>query len=633
MAWYNFAKTNNATTSVFKPLAYAKQTISDLKEQFKGKELQEKVKFPADLGLEHPFEYKATEEVYKKVPAVMGAIDKYVDFIVGPGFYVKSKDEKAQTIIENFIRDFNFDSLLREWVKEALIKGNGYLELGGKKGGIIDGLKILDSKYIYIDSDDKGNILKFNQYFKTDFKQLKTEEIISLEPFRIAHIAFNKIGDCPYGYGLISSALITINNLLQNQKDLHTLMNRKANAPMHVKVGDLDRNLLPTEQDINTIGAKLEYMNNKHEWATDPTWDIKVVDFGDIGEKFSFVLEYDIKMLLFGLQVPEVLMGTGNIPEGLAKVQMDAWERNIQSKQAEIEKVIENDIFKRVLNAQGIDVHVEFEWGQQSNDEKATDIRLTTELLRLPILNSGLRRELETHIANTYGIDENNMTSEEEERAREEEQEQPVVPQPQEKTIHIHETYTDETIDNFKDMELSIKEWVGFNYDEFVEAIITELQNEQFVFLKANSATELLAGKFSESQVDDLRRVLSDGFREGKSIRQIANDVRDNTSLKPLYRIKNNKIILDDKGRPVIKATIEQRAIMIARTETVRAAARGQIANYKDNNIAKVRWVAAFSDRTCPICASLNGEIFDINNPTLPPAHVACRCATIPVVE
>ena len=408
MAWYNFKKE-------FKPLVYADKAAKTIVEAFNGKVLSDKIKFPQELGIEHPFNFEAAEGVYKKVPAVMGAIDKYVDFIVGPGFFVKSDDEKAQKIIENFIQEFNFDSILRDWVKESLIKGNGYLELGTGKNNTIDGLKVLDAKHIYIDTDDKGKITAYNQYFK-DLKKIIKDDINPLPVEDIAHISINKIGDNPYGFGLINSALITVDNLLQNQKDLHMLINRKANSPMHVKVGDLDRNMLPTEEDINDIGKKLEWMNNKQEWATDPTWDIKVVDFGDIGEKFAFVLEHDVKMMLFGLQVPEVLMGTGNIPEGLAKVQMDAWERNIQSKQAEIEKVIESKIFKRILSNNNIDSHVEFEWGQQSNDQKETDIRITTELLRIPDLNFGLKHALEQHVAKQYSIEEEQLSSKEEEK-------------------------------------------------------------------------------------------------------------------------------------------------------------------------------------------------------------------------
>ena len=84
MAWYNFKK-EIANTSVYKPLLNAK---NNLKETFKGLSVSEKIKFPQELGVEHPFDFLAVEEVYKKVPAVMGAIDKYIDFIVGPGFYV-----------------------------------------------------------------------------------------------------------------------------------------------------------------------------------------------------------------------------------------------------------------------------------------------------------------------------------------------------------------------------------------------------------------------------------------------------------------------------------------------------------------------------------------------------------------
>ena len=546
MAWYNFKK-EIANTSVYKPLLNAK---NNLKETFKGLSVSEKIKFPQELGVEHPFDFLAVEEVYKKVPAVMGAIDKYIDFIVGPGFYVKSKNPKAQIIIEQFIQDFNFDSILRDWVKESLVKGNGYLELGLDKQGNIDGLKVLDAKYIYIDTDDKGIITAYNQYFK-DLHKLDKKAVNPLPVENIAHISLNKIGDNPYGFGLVSSALITVNDLLQNQKDLHTLMNRKANSPMHVKVGDLDRNMLPTAEDIKVIGEKLEWMNNKHEWATDPTWDIKVVDFGDIGEKFSFVLDYDIKMLLYGLQVPEVLMGTGNIPEGLAKVQMDAWERNVQSKQAEIEKVIEDNIFKRILHSQNISDHVEFEWGQQSNDERATDIRLTTELLRIPIINFGLKHALEQHIAKLYSIDPSSLSSPEEEKADAEKQ---TAPPP------TKDKKTGETL----------KEWLKFDYYECINDVINALKTDEFITLKANGLVETKAGKLSPIQVENLRLTLINAFKNNSLMEEIVEEVKNRVNLKELYRIKDGNILLGENGEQLVKSSVDERAKMIVETETIR---------------------------------------------------------------
>lgn len=634
MAWYNIRQPIvNVKESIYKPLIFANKELTTINEQFKSKTIDKKITFPAALGVEHPFSFKDTEGIYKKVPLVMGAVDKYVDFIVGPGFYVKSKNVNAQKIIEDFITDFNFDVILRSWVKEALIKGNGFLELGGKKEETVTGLKVLDADTIYIDRNDEGIVKTYNQYLKGDFKNFQKEEIIPINPFKIAHISINTLGTGAYGLGIISPALVTVNNFLKNEKDLHTLISRKANSPLHIKVGDMERNLMPTPEDITAIGGQIEYLNNKHEWVSDPTWDMKVVDFGNFGDKFSYVLEHDAEMLLYGFQVPKVLMGAGNIPEGLAKVQMDAWERNIQSKQAEIEKVIEQDIFKRVLNSQNIDAHVEFEWGRPSNDERNENVTIMTELLKNPFLNPGLMRELEKRIAKLYDIDTSILESAEEERQREEEEPQPVVPSPNEKaTPHIHEKYTGETLDGFKDMNLNVREWVGFNYGEYVDEVIKAVQEEQFIFLKARGMEEIKAGKFTAPQLSSLRNVLTEAFAEGKSIREIAKEIHTRVRPKTLLRMKDGKIIKKN-GRPLLKATPTQRSIMIARTETVRVAAKGQIKHYKKGGVKKVSWVAAFSERTCPLCESLNGQIFDINNATLPPAHVMCRCTTVPVTE
>jgi len=616
----------------YSPIIYGEKTISDLSEGLKSKTTQEEIKFPKELGIKHPFNFEDAEGIYKKFPPVMGAVDKYVDFIVGPGFYVQSKDAQALDIITNFITDFNFDSILREWVKEALIKGNGYLELGTDKKDQITDMKVLDANNIYIKLKDNGNISYFNQYIGENLALFNEEKLIRFQPTELAHIPLNKIGDNPYGYGIISSSILTVDYMLGSIKDMHYLVNRKANVPYHVKVGNIEKNIMPTQEDVNAIGKKLEYLNNKQEWVTDPTWDIKLLDFGNIGEKFDSVLNMDMTMLLFGLQVPEVLMGKGSVPEGLAKVQMDAFERNIQSKQAEIEKVIENQIFKRVLNANGIDAHVEFEWGRPSNSEKNESITRITELIKNPFLNENLRKEIEKKLAKLMDIEEKVLDLPEVEREKEENQPTPPIPRPNE-SYHYHEAQENETLDNFYGMNMSVQEWVGFNLQDYKNDIISAIKEENFAFLRAIGMEEVRAGKFTKYQIESLRQVLDSGFKTEASVKEIAQRINEEVNPKTLLKMKNGKLVRDGNGRPIVSVNRERRAIMIARTETIRVAAKGQIKNYKKNKVKKVRWVATFSDRTCPTCESLNGQIFDIDDATLPPAHTMCRCTTTPVVD
>ena len=428
---------NRIVSPSYTPSIYVSNDFNpNATEQFKGQVPKNEIKFPKELGEVHPFDYTITEGLYKKFGLVTGVIDKYIDFVVGPGFFVTSEDERAQQIIEDFMKDTNFDTLLRAWLKEALLKGTGYLELGGTKSKVPQGMKILNANYMYIKRDDEGNIEGYNQFIgKTD--HFNIDKITAFKPHEVSHLSINKVGDNEYGFGIIYPGVVNIDRLIGNENEMQTLLKRKANAPIHAKLGNPNGTMQPTPEDVTAFGQKLEWLNNKHEWATDSLVDMKVLDFGAIGEKFDFVLNHDLDMLIFTFQIPEVLMGKGSIPEGLAKVQMDAFERRIQSIQAETEKVIENEIFSRVLQANGLDSDVEFEWGTPSRTETNERLKQITELLKLPTLSPTAIEMLEKETIRLLNLNVEELEEAEEERKKEEEEnKQPPVPGQQQ--LHFH---------------------------------------------------------------------------------------------------------------------------------------------------------------------------------------------------
>lgn len=83
-----------------------------------------------------------------------------------------------------------------------------------------------------------------------------------------------------------------------------------------------------------------------------------------------------------------------------------------------------------------------------------------------------------------------------------------------------------------------------------------------------------------------------------------------------------------------------QRALMIARTETIAAANEGQTLLWQQAQergelpaVVRHQWMAAASERTCPICSALDGETVALGEEfsigvTNPPAHPMCRCTT-----
>ena len=143
----------------YKPsISFDNKFVNKLTEQFKGEVEQHNIKFPTELGEENPFNFKTLESLYEKFGFFTAIVDKYVDFVVGPGFYIECDDERAKTIIEDFMKDVNFDTILRAWTKEMLTKGNGFLEIGGSKKEGVKGLKVLDAEYMYVNRDKKGKI-------------------------------------------------------------------------------------------------------------------------------------------------------------------------------------------------------------------------------------------------------------------------------------------------------------------------------------------------------------------------------------------------------------------------------------------------------------------------------------------
>lgn len=183
----------------------------------------------------------------------------------------------------------------------------------------------------------------------------------------------------------------------------------------------------------------------------------------------------------------------------------------------------------------------------------------------------------------------------------------------------------------------TISEWLGFNYKEYIKYISNFIKKDDFYNLAAENDIEEQAGYLDKQQVNELKRVLNKGFVQGKGIREISRDIDLKVKPNDLYEITtDNKI-----GNLVKKG--DSRSIVIARTEITRTANQGAMEQFKEGGVEKVKWIASSGDRTCPTCESLYGQIRTIgesfNSPDgmydglSPPAHVNCRCTTVPISE
>lgn len=316
------------------------------------------VKISKDVGEDHPFNFQLYENAYLAVPIVAGAIDKTVDFILGEGVYVTSEDAAAQEKIEDFMKRVDIETFLRIVVRNQLTFGSAFAEIIGT-GESLE-LKILDPKYIYIKRDKHGEITGYSQYFGKDKPvQFTVDEIV--------HFPINQIGDQVYGTSSLrtlfgSKKVSLLEQFLKLQEAMKNIVDRRANSPWHVKLGN---DLYPaTASDVTAVANELVDLTNKNELVTTHLVDIDVLSTrGKLLDIQPFLEHYE-NNIIYALQVPAVLLGRANVPEGIANVQMEAFNRRAKSHQSFLEKVIEEQIFKKI-----VDADVELEWGKEEEEQ------------------------------------------------------------------------------------------------------------------------------------------------------------------------------------------------------------------------------------------------------------------------
>jgi SPP1 gp7 family putative phage head morphogenesis protein len=617
-------------------------------EAFKGEVLDEDVKFPRELGVEHPYDFKVTESLYNTFPFVKGAIDKHIDSIVGD-FSIECENKNAKVLIENFIKDTNFIVTLRQWALCSLVTGNGFLELDLKNNQV----QVIDPKTMYVKRTKKGEVTGYNQYFGMFANYLKNRNNIPI-PFnvnQIAHYKCNAMTGTAYGLGLVYPLAKAIANWIKHEEDQTEVSHRKATAPYHIKVGVPGEATNP--EDVQAQADNLVYLTNKTEWTTDANVEIKAIDFGNIGEKFGALLDYDTDQLTYGFQVPAVLMGKGNIPEGLAKVQLEAFQRRIKSYQEDIEKIIEEKIFKPWLNNQGIEAEIDICWHLPGETEINNRIDRLSNLLKFGTnISPNMTRMLEIELADALGIDNaeqwllkpdtelmqkkdaNDKITPEEEMENPEAKEEKEIPQPQVPGVQRQEghNHIEEKIsDDIKTWDwTNIQENAGFTYSDYLKSVLKVLKKDEFIDLKALTEKDLELGLLKDSDISKLRIILRDGFKKNKSMREIEKQIRDYIPLK-------DRLVVKEDGTEQLHTLASDRPNMIARTETLRVANEGLVKTYKDNGIKKVSWLAAISDRTCEQCMALDGQIRTIGESfgevDKPPLHPMCRCSLLAVTD
>lgn len=99
------------------------------------------------------------------------------------------------------------------------------------------------------------------------------------------------------------------------------------------------------------------------------------------------------------------------------------------------------------------------------------------------------------------------------------------------------------------------------------------------------------------------------------------------------YELGEDAAQLARRVESVFEHCSRERAITIARTETMTASTQGYIEGYKEVGVDKLEFYTAQDERVCEDCNGLNGEQFATGNSVgVIPVHPMCRCVFLPVI-
>lgn len=153
----------------------------------------------------------------------------------------------------------------------------------------------------------------------------------------------------------------------------------------------------------------------------------------------------------------------------------------------------------------------------------------------------------------------------------------------------------------------------GMSQEQFLAGSFAAPESMAKVRLLAMRVLEDLKG-VTNAMATEMSRILTQGLIDGKSAIPIAREM-----------VKK------------IRGMTMNRAMVIVRTEIIRAHAEGQLDAYRRLGVEQLGLQVEFStagdDRVCPICARLEGKVYSIDSASgVIPVHPQCRCAWLPYI-
>lgn len=309
---------------------------------------------------------------YLTDPTAQNSVNSIRDYIVGPGFYVTAANQRAVTIINEFCDGVDFDGILYDWVGESLVCGISFLEMLTPDN--LQDLKRVDITTIKkIARDAFGEPTAIIQQIDGIERPLDPKNFVSFRLFEVARK--------PFSIGMLHSLVIPQvvdgeirPSILQSWNHMRDAMvrileNYSSPKDMFVFENASESFLQDQANKIRNMRKGESFLTNKkfehHEIKIDPRTRF---------DSYITSLRTEIEL---GSQTPAAkLQTTTGYTEASARAVIELVERRIMAIQRKLRRIIERQIFDRVLLAAGLNparARVELHWGQPDVPEFSLD--------------------------------------------------------------------------------------------------------------------------------------------------------------------------------------------------------------------------------------------------------------------
>jgi len=392
-------------------------------------------------------------QYYRKEGTVWAAINSIAYNTVMVGYHIESDNLDARKLIETWCRKVNLDEHLLSNTVYALVLGDAFIEIVSNRKGSVTRLKDVDPKTMEIEDDKYGIVQGYlHKVGMAEPKKIKKEII--------CHIKLFSDPTEQYGISIIEPNKEAIDRMIRSDQSISNATIRHGTTKTVFTVGTEKDGQIPPIEVLEKIEKEVEDIDEKNELIV--PWNVKVSTIDESGVPgVEQYFKYFQSKVVIGLLCPEEALGLGTGgTEATSKVKALLYERMIKSFQMRLAKIVEEQLFNKVLESEGYDPDiVSIKFRGITDEDEAMKAKWMGNFIRgfrsskyKPLTINEMRREmgfkpLDVPEANTIiyeGFEGEDKQVDEEDN--EDEETEPEEKKPEEETTEIE----DEEEDNEK---------------------------------------------------------------------------------------------------------------------------------------------------------------------------------------